>query len=251
MSERFDSYKAVEFFNKACGNNPPKKGSPEWYTVLKNQVSYLLEEVKEIDEAIDNEDPLEILDGMADVQFVLDGLIYLAQLKHREAVKKVCANNDLKFTTSLVDAMEWSEDIGKNKGEEVYINRTELDGVTYYCVKRCSDNKILKPTNFPKVDLKPLVVEFNQELMVVTSPKCSMCESLEKTLDKVLGIHEYTRITPMESDADKEFCLDNGFGMGDIILVENGEFQFINFRSIGRKASQLEQWLKLVNYHGI
>lgn len=55
----------------------------------------------------------------------------------------------------------------------------------------------------------------------------------------------------MESDADKEFCLDNGFGMGDIILVDNGEFKFINFRAIDRKASQLEQWLKLVNYHGI
>ena len=251
MSERFDSYKAVEFFNKACGNNPPKKGSPEWYDVLKNQVSYLIEEVMEIDKAIDEEDPLEILDGMADVQFVLDGLIYLSQMKHREAVKKVCSNNDLKFTTSPKEALDWATDIRDNKGIKCVIETTELDGVKYFCVKRLEDGKVMKPSNFPKVDLKPLVKEFYQELMVVTAPKCMLCDSLEKTLDKVLGISDYTRINPMESEADKEFCLDNGFSLGDIILVENGEMKSINFRSLNRKASQLEQWLKLVNYHGI
>lgn len=251
MLKEFDSYKAVEFFNKACGNNPPKKGSQEWYKLLKNQVSYLIEEVMEIDKAIDEEDPLEILDGMADVQFVLDGLVYLSQMKQKEAIKRVCNNNDLKFTTSRKEVLDWATDIHDNKGTHCFIEATKLDGVEYYCVKRHKDGKIMKPTNFPKVDLKPLVKEFYQELMVVTAPKCRLCDSLEKTLDKVLGISDYTRISPMESEADKEFCLDNGYSLGDIILVDNGEAKSINFRSLNSKASQLEQWLKLVDYHGI
>lgn len=146
--------KAIKKFNFAMGNAPADTPAGI-LDQIKTQCSYLVEEVLEVKEGCRNGDWENVLKEVADVNFVaayLRTLVEAAGCDYGKAFRKVCDNNMQKFTTSFDLAEKWLHE--RKDVDGCHIEETEFDGVSYFCVRRDSDGKLLKFKDFPEVNLK-------------------------------------------------------------------------------------------------
>lgn len=156
-----ESFEMIRTLNGCCGNGREGFLHEKTFEILKNQALRVLEEIKEVIEAIDNKDRKEILKEASDVIVTVDGLTLLVDKLIGEigaATLEVCKNNDLKYTGDREVAEEWLEHHNSNYNpdqikETYYISESEFEGGVWYCVKRESDHKFVKPPRHPKVDL--------------------------------------------------------------------------------------------------
>ena len=125
----------------------------------------LKEKLKEIESGDFKEhaqpDNVEILDGVSDVLFTLFGLAYRVGIPSDlvcKAYTKVCKSNDTKFSTSREDAEEGAKKaIEQGKAKFTDIKEVTLNnGVTFYVILN-ENNKIMKPEQFKKPDLRKLI----------------------------------------------------------------------------------------------
>lgn len=148
----------VTRFNHIMGNSP----SPLphiLYQQIANQCKFLLEEVKETLEAAERGDIVEVVDGVADCEFVFDYIKTMVQsvgVKQDGAFEAVCDNNDLKYTECYEEAVRWKKQ-KESAGVVCYISSVVYEGIDYFMIRRKEDGKGLKFDNFPKVDLKPFI----------------------------------------------------------------------------------------------
>lgn len=150
--------KQVTRFNHIVGNAPAQEPLDVLQQII-NQCTYLLEEVLETKEAAKSGDWVEVLDGAADVKYIADYLRDLLEsvgVQFDKGFRAVCANNNLKFTTSLELAKKWQEE-KTAVGVETYISYSEYEGVMYYTVRRTENGKVVKFDGFPQVKLKKYV----------------------------------------------------------------------------------------------
>lgn len=141
----------VSIWNTRCSNKPATRKTKEWKIAMLNQLKRLQEELNETVDAVEEGDELEVLDGLVDLQVVLDGAVFLSGLKAEEAFDAVMDNNDLKYTQSYDEAFDAVQHYGSDKFNiQEYVDE---EGVSYYSVHRNSDNKICKLLEHPKVDL--------------------------------------------------------------------------------------------------
>lgn len=241
----FNSRQSVHDFNIKCANLPADLYTDAYWKSLKNQVKCLQEELNELDEALMARDRVETVDALADLDVVLSGLIFFSQHDHEGAMKAVCENNNLKYTTDRAEAEKWAGEIEKAKGESVHVQVSEFDGKRYYSVHRDSDNKIMKPVNHPRVDLSKFVAGADElELMIVTKPVCPICSGLMLNLEKVLKISNYSLLDPFNSEADHEFCVENGLVVGDIVYYNGTSLVKTNYGTEQFDIVRVGRWLK-------
>lgn len=158
-----DCYKKIDEWNTRVGNNKQYTSNYQCCTDITKQAWIVHEEVQETIGASKDTDLLETLDGVCDVLYT--GLRLAQLLENRgvqvwSALKKVCENNDLKYTRSLATATQWLEDLSATK-PFLAIHEYEGNAGTYYCVKDTQTGKVIKPVSHPKVDLSVYVEEFN------------------------------------------------------------------------------------------
>ena len=148
-----------DIFNTIGGNKIHANTTPEFWTAVRNQVARINEEVHETSGASVVEDKVELLDGLVDVLVTTAGLARLlkgAGFDIDSACAAVAKNNLDKFFTDPSEAM-LHEQMYVKLGQQVTVQQVIQDGVPYYVLKRASDNKIMKPFNHPKVELKDFV----------------------------------------------------------------------------------------------
>nr|HAU5727496.1 hypothetical protein [Citrobacter freundii] len=246
----FNSRESVVNWNLRCGKRPEVLYSPEYWESLKSQSLCMLEEAKELVAAVEAKDPVETLDAQADLQYVLDGLVFLSQHDHDGAMKAVCQNNNLKYTDDYQEAVQRMFDIEKRTGDECYLRPSMVEGKEWFAVVRKSDGKIMKQSNLPKVQLATYVAEVeSKELFVVVSDTCVICQGLLGSL-KSLGVDNFTEITPISSQADREFCKDNNLWVADIVYYDGEKFHTTSYPKLNYDANNLKNWLKGVGYNG-
>jgi phosphoribosyl-ATP pyrophosphohydrolase len=148
----FDIEQHIKQWNDRCGNVPCNKQDTLDDVVRKviPQANCILEEAKELVAALEDKDETEIKDGVADVLFTSLRLVSLIGDKYDlfDILNKVCDNNDKKYTTIERDFVYDDKWDVPNTFDVV----TVIDGVSYYCLKN-ENGKVVKPKNFPKVDL--------------------------------------------------------------------------------------------------
>lgn len=120
----------------------------------KLRVSLIEEELKELDEAIQAKDLVEIADALCDIQYVLSGAILEFGLKdkfntlfeevQRSNMSKACKNEEEAIATQAHY---------KVKGVDSYYK--QVDGK--FLVFREGDNKTLKSINYSPADLKSIL----------------------------------------------------------------------------------------------
>ena len=119
------------------------------------RVSLIQEELRELEEAIENNDLVEVADALCDIQYVLSGAILEFGLggKFKELFDEVQRSNMSKACFTEAEAKATMEHYQKKKNTDCYYK--EVEG--RYLVYRASDNKTLKSINYSPADLKHIL----------------------------------------------------------------------------------------------
>ena len=122
----------------------------------KLRVSLIAEELKELEEAIQANDIVEIADALCDIQYVLSGAVLEFGLKDKfnALFEEVQRSNMSKACKDENEAIATQEHY-KAKGVDSYYK--EVDGK--YLVFRVGDDKTLKSINYSPADLKTIIEE--------------------------------------------------------------------------------------------
>ncbi|WP_231462397.1 MULTISPECIES: nucleoside triphosphate pyrophosphohydrolase family protein [unclassified Pedobacter] len=120
------------------------------------RISLLAEELKELQEAVDNDDLVEVADALCDLQYVLAGAIHEFGLGNRfkALFDEVHRSNMSKACKTVEEAEQTIQFyLDKDNTESYY---KEVDGL--FLVFRKADDKTLKSINYSPADLKSLLV---------------------------------------------------------------------------------------------
>ena len=118
------------------------------------RINLLEEELKELKQAIDQKDLVEIADAFCDLQYVLSGAILEFGLADRfkRLFEEVQRSNMSKVCKTKEEA-EATVRMYQGKGQEGHI--VKKDG--YFLVYRIRDGKVLKSVNYSSADLKSIL----------------------------------------------------------------------------------------------
>lgn len=120
----------------------------------KLRVSLLAEELKELEEAIQNNDIVEVADALCDLQYVLSGAVLEFGLanKFSELFDEVQRSNMSKACKTISEAEETIQHY-REKGVDSFYE--EADG--HFLVFRTEDRKTLKSVRYSPADLKKIL----------------------------------------------------------------------------------------------
>jgi predicted HAD superfamily Cof-like phosphohydrolase len=120
----------------------------------KLRVSLLAEELKELEEAIGQNDIVAVADALCDLQYVLSGAVLEFGLgeKFKDLFDEVQRSNMSKTCKNEQEAMDTVAHYNA-KGVNCYYSKSG----NHYLVYRTEDNKTLKSVNYSEVDLKTII----------------------------------------------------------------------------------------------
>jgi predicted HAD superfamily Cof-like phosphohydrolase len=120
------------------------------------RVSLLAEEVKELQDAIADNNLVEIADALCDIQYVLAGAILEFGLgdKFKALFDEVHRSNMSKACNSIEEANQTIAHYKQKDDSESYFKEEEAK----FLVFRTADNKTLKSINYSPADLKGLLL---------------------------------------------------------------------------------------------
>ncbi|MCB9280758.1 MAG: nucleoside triphosphate pyrophosphohydrolase family protein [Lewinellaceae bacterium] len=121
------------------------------------RVNLIAEELKELEEAIQNKDIIEVADALCDIQYVLAGAVLEFGLgeKFRALFDEVQRSNMSKTCKSLEEAEATAHYYKKEKGFECYIKQSG----EHFLVYRADDHKTLKSIAYSPADLEGILRE--------------------------------------------------------------------------------------------
>ena len=155
--EKLDSINQVKEFHTTF--NAPVLDKPQIPSDdrCKLRVSLLQEELNELQEAINNNDLVEIADALCDLQYVLSGAVLEFGLgeKFVELFDEVQRSNMSKACKTMQEALSTLSHYKQKDGTEGYYK--EVNGM--YIVYRNGDNKVLKSINYSPADLKNKLIK--------------------------------------------------------------------------------------------
>lgn len=119
------------------------------------RVALIEEELKELKEAIENDDLVEVADALCDIQYVLSGAILEFGLgeKFKALFDEVQRSNMSKSCASPEEAEVTMQHYREQHGTECYYK--EIGGK--YLVYRSNDNKTLKSVNYSPANLRAIL----------------------------------------------------------------------------------------------
>ena len=123
----------------------------------KLRINLLMEELEELQEAIEDNDLVEVADAFCDIQYVLSGAILEFGLgdKFAELFAEVQRSNMSKVCESREVAEATLEYYRNERDTEGYIVEREGEFLVY----RKSDNKVLKSINYSPADIEGKLLE--------------------------------------------------------------------------------------------
>jgi predicted HAD superfamily Cof-like phosphohydrolase len=121
----------------------------------KLRVSLIAEELRELQEAIDNQDLVEVADALCDIQYVLSGAVLEFGLgdKFVDLFNEVQRSNMSKACNTYEEAEATVNHYAKKDGTGAEIVQ---DG-DKFLVYRTADNKVLKSVKYSPADLKGIL----------------------------------------------------------------------------------------------
>lgn len=118
------------------------------------RVALIAEELKELQEAIENKDIVEIADALCDIQYVLSGAILEFGLKDKfNALFEEVQRSNMSKACKTEEEAKATQAHYLLKGVSSYYK--EVDGL--FLVFRKEDNKTLKSINYSPADLKGIL----------------------------------------------------------------------------------------------
>ena len=123
----------------------------------KLRVALITEELKELEEAIQQNDIVGVADALSDIQYVLSGAILEFGLadKFKSLFEEVQRSNMSKACKSEVEAIKTVEFYLQKDGTECYYKQEGGNWLVY----RKADNKTIKSINYSPADLASILEE--------------------------------------------------------------------------------------------
>ena len=152
--DKLDCLNQVADFHKTFHHPIEKNPKIPSHKRCELRVELITEELKELKEAIENNDLIEVADALCDLQYVLIGAVLEFGLgdKFKELFDEVQRSNMSKACLTMEEA-EATVKHYNQKGFESYYKK---DGERYL-VYRTSDNKTLKNIKYSPADLKSIL----------------------------------------------------------------------------------------------
>ena len=121
----------------------------------KLRIELLAEELKELQQAVDDNNLVEIADALCDLQYVLSGAVLEFGLgeKFKDLFDEVHRSNMSKACKTVEEANATIEHYKLSGNTESYFK--EIDGL--YLVYRTPDDKTLKSINYSPADLRTIL----------------------------------------------------------------------------------------------
>lgn len=153
--EKIDSLNQVAEFHKTFKHPVVDSPAIPAEDRCKLRVSLIQEELDELQEAIDNNDLVEVADALADIQYVLSGAVLEFGLGNKfvELFNEVQRSNMSKACKTEDEAKSTLEHYKQKDGTEGYYK--EIDGL--FLVFRDGDHKTLKSIAYSPADLKSII----------------------------------------------------------------------------------------------
>ncbi len=119
------------------------------------RVALLAEELKELEEAIEDKDIVEIADALCDLQYVISGAILEFGLgeKFESLFNEVQRSNMSKACDTEDEAIATVEHYREHRNTECYYEQKEGKWLVY----RKGDNKTIKSINYSPADLQSII----------------------------------------------------------------------------------------------
>ncbi|WEA00943.1 nucleoside triphosphate pyrophosphohydrolase family protein [Mucilaginibacter sp. SJ] len=119
------------------------------------RIELIAEELKELQQAVNDNNMVEVADALCDLQYVLSGAVLEFGLgsKFKELFDEVHRSNMSKACKTVEEAEKTIEHYKNTAGTDAYYK--EIDGL--YLVYRTSDHKTLKSINYSPADLNGIV----------------------------------------------------------------------------------------------
>lgn len=214
------NFEKVLEWNKRCGKLPEKVGTDAFWFAIEKQMERIAEESREVLTEIRDRNLNNLIPEICDLEFTVLGLAMMTQHNHQEAMSRIFASNDTKYTRYFACAEE-SQAVYLEKGMPCKITESVVDGVSYFSIHKTSDDKILKLKHHEKTVFEDLVPENvkNTHVMVVYADNCTLCAASEEWL-KTSGV-KFERLSVDDSHADYDFC--EGLGIdtyGTIVIID-------------------------------
>lgn len=153
--EQLDALNQVAAFHRTFRHPILEKPTIPSKSRCDLRVSLLAEELKELEEAIRNNDLVEIADALCDLQYVLSGAVLEFGLGNDFVAlfNEVQRSNMSKACSTQEEAEETIAHYQKERGEDCYYK--EIAG--QFLVYRKSDDKTMKSINYSPADLSNLL----------------------------------------------------------------------------------------------
>jgi len=119
------------------------------------RIALLAEELKELQQAVDDNDLVEVADALCDLQYVLAGAILEFGLgeKFKDLFDEVHRSNMSKACKTIEEATQTMEHYKNSDSTKSY--HKEIDGL--FLVYREGDHKTLKSVNYSPADLRGIL----------------------------------------------------------------------------------------------
>jgi predicted HAD superfamily Cof-like phosphohydrolase len=119
------------------------------------RINLIEEELRELREAIEDNDLVEVLDAFCDIQYVLSGAIleFGGGSKFKALFDEVQRSNMSKVCASLEEAEKTQDYYKREKATESHI----VPKGDQFLVYRNSDGKVLKSVNYSPANLKDMI----------------------------------------------------------------------------------------------
>lgn len=104
---------------------------------------------------LEAEDVFKNVNTLTNLKLAIMGICEGPELPFSDILNAVLDNNDLKIYTSIAEADEQLTLLDNE--EDYYVDTNSHAGTEYYCVKRKSDGKVMKPKDLPKVDIRKII----------------------------------------------------------------------------------------------
>ncbi len=119
------------------------------------RINLIEEELKELKEAIENEDIVEVADAFCDLQYVLSGAILEFGLgsKFKALFEEVQRSNMSKTCKSMEEALRTQQYYRTQRGIESHIIQRNGEFLVY----RTEDGKVLKSVNYSPAEISKMV----------------------------------------------------------------------------------------------
>lgn len=153
--DKIDPLNQVAEFHKTFNHPIEQKPLIPSKERCKLRVSLLQEELKELEDAINDNDIVEIADALCDIQYVLSGAVLEFGLgdKFKELFEEVQRSNMSKSCKSEEEAQQTVEFYKNEKNTDCFYK--EVDG--HFLVYRKGDHKTLKSINYSPADLNKII----------------------------------------------------------------------------------------------